>query len=488
MRKDIDKSCSNGLKVKGKLGIFFVILLLVLAGIVSAVPRFGEDGAGQNWFGDDAAMITNSNGKAWGATETNFQAAIDDLRPYGGMVTLPNDPSLEIPNGINLTGWSGDCSITIEGAGQYLSTRLHGTCTGKPVLDLTNSHNVILRDFQLYGDPVNTPSIGILEARNTSAASAGHHYFYNLVVSGAFTNASLYNYASEENSYVNCQFQNVIITSNNTLHNITSDYKTILTGQESTGDIRFDAGSMLTLFFEGSLYDVALDTVIMLSQGTNAIYSNGASLYDSEIRCRVEGGPTYCINFSDGDIGGSIIEFTSFANADYDIYDTNLAYCQINCVSMKSINGIVMAGQSMTQCFLHLYDTLFDGHMTGSFVYLKDMTQLTLGNNYQNTFISSYDSGGTGRFYADSSDQMFFRLQPRSDVYGTPIAGDFWLKDDYEINIYNSTAWNSPSLNMNTSELVLPTSAPSTPVAGSIYMNTTTGLIGRYTGSAWVWA
>ena len=116
---------------------------------------------------------------------------------------------------------------------------------------------------------------------------------------------------------------------------------------------------------------------------------------------------------------------------------------------------------------------------------------------------ANYDFGGGQTsditaygFYTDSPSLNEFGLGVTGTkefygIYLNDMNGSAFIDKGVAIqtnggeHIFGDDATVQGSLTMD--ELVLPTSAPGTPVAGSVYLNTTTNLIGTYDGSSWYW-
>mgnify|MGYP000597250052 CR=1 FL=1 len=113
--------------------------------------------------------------------------------------------------------------------------------TGKAALDLYQSRFGIFRDFEVYGDENNIPSVGIFVSHGlaSNVAGCGEHLFSGVGTNGMFSLAGLYDYASESTSFDRCEFRNgyngtgfadayaAIFTARN-LFSMTSDYTTVL--------------------------------------------------------------------------------------------------------------------------------------------------------------------------------------------------------------------------------------------------------------------
>lgn len=86
-----------------------------------------------------------------------------------------------------------------------------GRTNGKPVFEFTGCYNVRMDGITIFGDSDDTPNIGILLAQSAGDASplsAGAGSFVNVKLFGTYTLACVYNYTSEINKWVNCEFRN----------------------------------------------------------------------------------------------------------------------------------------------------------------------------------------------------------------------------------------------------------------------------------------
>lgn len=82
-----------------------------------------------------------------------------------------------------------------------------GHCTGKPVIDLLASRWFTIRDLVITGDTTNRPTYGIQMGRISSAA-VGEANLENVHIDGDFTNACLYDFASETTQFRHTRFYN----------------------------------------------------------------------------------------------------------------------------------------------------------------------------------------------------------------------------------------------------------------------------------------
>jgi hypothetical protein len=96
--------------------------------------------------------------------------------------------------GITLRGQKGQID--------FGGTQIVGSHTGKAVVSFVGSLFSKIESITILGDTASRPKVGLLLGRS-SAASAGNHTFIDLIVSGYYSVAGVYNIASEENTFVN---------------------------------------------------------------------------------------------------------------------------------------------------------------------------------------------------------------------------------------------------------------------------------------------
>ena len=119
----------------------------------------------------------------------------------GGIVMFKNtvyrttSPILAENNrGITLKGHKGQID--------FAGTQIVGAHTGKAVVSMVGSLFSKIENITILGDTASRPQTGLLLGRS-SAASAGNHTFDNVIISGYYSVAGLYNIASEENTFIN---------------------------------------------------------------------------------------------------------------------------------------------------------------------------------------------------------------------------------------------------------------------------------------------
>lgn len=155
-----------------------------------------------------------------GATDSTaaFQAAIDSGAKY---IIIPHPTTYYLLNSpIDMTssydGSTIRCGITLDfqssndvNIAPNGSQPIYASHTGVagPVIDMTGSRDCVINNMSCYGDPAHPPTCMLLLQRaaisegSATCGGGGRHNFYGLKASGRFSEAVIYNYASEENVY-----------------------------------------------------------------------------------------------------------------------------------------------------------------------------------------------------------------------------------------------------------------------------------------------
>ena len=127
---------------------------------------------------------------------------------------------------------------------------INSHAAGKLAMDFSGVQNVRMIGLTLFGDKTNAPAAGFFLARsgnNMPNPSAGNHRFTDVAVLGNYTVASVYNYASEINTWSNCNIKNskaasacsFIQTSNNAKFALSSEFTTTAVTEQSNYGDRF---------------------------------------------------------------------------------------------------------------------------------------------------------------------------------------------------------------------------------------------------------
>ncbi len=166
-----------------------------------------EAGLYQVFSGFSAGNVTFAPGAVeevypewWGVDGVDDQPAITKALTSivgGGLVQLANKTyvtksTIYVPANMTLQG---------KGIRPVLGTTILGRHTGAAVVSLKGVAFVLLRDFNIQGDPDTTPKTGLTLGRS-SGQSAGRHYIECINIFGYFSKAALYCIASEENTWV----------------------------------------------------------------------------------------------------------------------------------------------------------------------------------------------------------------------------------------------------------------------------------------------
>ena len=156
------------------------------SGVVWSKPGIFYPG----WWG---ATSTDTVGSTNSTAFTNMNTSIGLT---GGMIKIIGDYILD-------DTWRPPSGCTISGVNMYATnstSAIIGRHTNAAVMSLKgNDHNTI-RDLTIKGDPGVYPKAGVVCGRS-SAGSAGEHTFQRVFVTGSYSEAAVYNIASEVNSW-----------------------------------------------------------------------------------------------------------------------------------------------------------------------------------------------------------------------------------------------------------------------------------------------
>lgn len=269
-------------------------------GVTITVNNLIEPGPWQVFDASQGGSVTFAVGGTlyvrpewWGAVVDD--SADDATAIQDAMDALPSNSNLQGSSGVlKLSDGQYDTAssvrppsgILIEGEG--VSTLIKGAVSGNPVLDLTNRIRNTLRDFRIEGDSSTVPSVGLLLARDSTGNSAGLHRIERVRIRGNFTAAAFYNYGSEENTVISCQFRidggggdsAATVTARN-VDSVTSPHATIATGSQSTnGHVFHDS--------EFRWFTAAADSGLKL-EGPSDVSINGSFFTTSATNAQGEG-------------------------------------------------------------------------------------------------------------------------------------------------------------------------------------------------------
>jgi len=265
----ISVDASNNVSLNGKLNVKGDVTSVGVSSLLSSNQSLALDtsvlGNVTNSISVDAsgnsytkASPVNVKHFAFGATGngvTNDSTAIQAAINYAALcgckrVKFPAGTYL-ITTGLNLTELSG---WIFEGDSE-LSTTLMLSTSGKPGIDMIGSNRIKFMNMEIMAATgTAAPNVGLLMGRDSSGASAGWHRFENIQFQGAAAGstflAMIYQYGSEINDFKNCELYvynagsiGVFFGGMNEL-NITSQYQTIATGQQSSTTFKWDGGHL----------------------------------------------------------------------------------------------------------------------------------------------------------------------------------------------------------------------------------------------------
>lgn len=214
-------------------------------GIYESLP--GSFGPHHHDGVDDGDFVYEDLRK-WGAiTAANINTAIADLGAAGGVLILPKG-DFNIDDSINLSGrvWPIK-SISLLGKGRY-NTRLIWTGTdNKPMIDLTGSQFMVLKDFGCHAYIGAPAQVGLLMGRMDPSCSDCHSII-RVRVTGYYKVTAIYEVTSELNVFFQTEAQNAIADPNTYAYirtsvvelGVTSPYQTLIASDGNTGGVWFE--------------------------------------------------------------------------------------------------------------------------------------------------------------------------------------------------------------------------------------------------------
>lgn len=139
-----------------------------------------------------------------------LNAALDAIKTTGGTVFLPKGVYYA-PNGINFYSTVSDSVNTFRLIGQGAKESIIKTENALVSLDLGGRNRVHLIEMGIV-DSGTTAEVGIARYRENSQGGDGggqYHYYENLYMEGKWSKAAIYSLASEVNSHVNLEIQQI---------------------------------------------------------------------------------------------------------------------------------------------------------------------------------------------------------------------------------------------------------------------------------------
>jgi len=371
-----------------------------------------------------------------GATDSTaaFQAAIDSGAKYiiiphpttYYLLNSPIDMTSSYDGSINRCGItldfqsSNDVNITPNGSQPIYASH---TGTAGPVIDMTGSRDCVIYDMSCYGDPANPPTCMLLLQRaaisegSTTCGGGGRHNFYGLKSSGRFSEAVIYNYASEENVYNGLYLiqampgkATVTVTGFN-IAGVTSPFEFNPSGGQSNvghtfigchllsqgdsgstnevvllleagGDLSYQGGFMycphgLAYVFISHTNSTFNYLTINGVRGENGVLNGGTGLYENQ--------PHYGVYYGTGASPQTDV-YHSFTNwrcsATYALRNGYIIYIQDNI----TVEGLVVSNVTNVIGGLLRFDTLKNSYITHGTQVVDGTNVSTTGESYRNTF------------------------------------------------------------------------------------------------------
>lgn len=139
-----------------------------------------------------------------------INAALNAIKTTGGTVFLPKG-IYYVPNGINFYNTVSDSANTFRIIGQGAKESIIKTQNALVSLDLGGRNRVHLIEMGIV-DSGTTAEVGIARYRENSQGGDGggqYHYYENLYMEGKWSKAAIYSLASEVNTHVNLEIQQI---------------------------------------------------------------------------------------------------------------------------------------------------------------------------------------------------------------------------------------------------------------------------------------
>jgi len=110
-----------------------------------------------------------------------------------------------ITSPINLCNMQG---ITLDGGSSQMGAVIFAKCAGKAAFEIIGSQSIEIRNIEVWGDIVNTPSLAFWVSRSTapSGTNSSQVFFTNVQTYGYYTKAVYYALETESNMLNNCLF------------------------------------------------------------------------------------------------------------------------------------------------------------------------------------------------------------------------------------------------------------------------------------------
>jgi len=147
----------------------------------------------------------------------DLHAAVAALGGRMGEVYLPKGEYV-LERTLDLSSPAGGYQGGVRLVGCGRGSRIVARTNGQPVIDLTGTNHAIIENLWINAEQAtedNAPNVGILLARTSSGNASQEHRFTNVMFSGRFSLANVYNVTSELCRFVGCIFINTAPNSYN---------------------------------------------------------------------------------------------------------------------------------------------------------------------------------------------------------------------------------------------------------------------------------
>lgn len=498
-------------------------------------------------FGARADYLFSSQSGTDDTTAINnaFQLIRDAARAVGHdlinrMLIVP--PGNYYVTSINFTDVKVTAAGTPQGRVKIMGygARFISGASGKIVVDMTNTLGVALAGPTVIGLDSSPPRIGIQLARGQSRISSDRNFIDDVVVSGSFTLASFYNYASERFHCSDSQFNNnyndpnayAYLLDGRNRFDVQSDYWSYI-GDVEVGDSNLShyfeqctfakaagsTGEPIYLYHFGRLTMENCYAISTDSYGVR-ISSSNREISDLNLNLHVEtGGSLGSIVFEAQDTSLPV-NIRKFRHIENDSHGSLAIYYAEPGVEVNIYNVDILVGRYLTEPSAGFTEPNDQFNFYGGDVTVPsgaDMPKGSFGVTYINDD-STYHKGGV-KFYASNtqrpskgqltqrdlveinngklslgSDSTSKQILAVTDAAGnvqkwTMIAMDSGSRLQFYRDINGS---NIQSFGLKSSGTIILPRLPSDPdpsesIGGEMYFNSSNNTFRRYRGSSIGW-
>jgi hypothetical protein len=252
-----------------------------------------------------AQAADNASPRVVASDYPDLHAAVAALGGRTGEIYLPKGEYV-LEKTLDLTAPSGGYQGGVRLVGCGRGSRIVARTNGQPVIDLTGTNHAVIENLWINAEQAtqeNAPNVGLLLARTRSGNASQEHRFTNVMFSGRFSLANVYNVTSELCRFVGCIFINTapqsynLVWSSENFANLRSPYQGEIRTLFSNTELRIIGCSFYNwgggqnganLHLRGFTMDTSVrDCYMNPPQGGHAVYLGPSS----------QGGPVESIVF-----------------------------------------------------------------------------------------------------------------------------------------------------------------------------------------------